>query len=87
MITETELELYGWSNECQEGEVDYFFSPKGRVSIRINEETFTHEICIYRDCIDEEGHLASEGAVEIEKDSSLTIQELIQFTQFIETGE
>lgn len=76
MITEIELTARGWSNEFQEGTVEsLFISPDEVVSIEFLDDE-TYSICIHVNVIDEEGELAIQAVVEIDKDSSFTIDEL-----------
>lgn len=86
MITETQLLADKWTNVDDEGqELGFFFSPKGKVAVDINEQQQRIEICIYQDAVDDEGYWSALPTVEIYKPLSLTIEELRQFTDFMET--
>lgn len=85
MITETQLIAHGWIFDDDDGEdFEGYISPGGLVFLDINEDENRCELCIFRECVDEEGELGFEGAVEIFKPIDMTIEELMTFTNFIE---
>lgn len=86
MITETQLEAIGYENIADDTDETIMMKPKGNIAISLEETDGipSYEIAIYRDCIDDEGYYASEPVFTFDKNQSLTIEQFIQFTEFIE---
>lgn len=86
MVTETELLALGFDSPEPDAEETILFSPGGTVAIYMDEKDGIpkYTIAIYRDCIDAEGYYAADPAYTFDKDHSLTSEQLIQFTSFIE---
>lgn len=85
MISETQLTARGFDNRTDEGyETTWWFSPSGVVSVNMSTPERGYSVCVYKDAVDPEGHLCGEAVIELTKPSTLTIEELVEFTRFAE---